>query len=79
MTDLSDVERKRMRGYRHTKNSPKGEIYISKTSDVPSSMNWWLKGKTCLYVYVAFKQVCIKDTNRTFLFLVYTTFQTKYN
>lgn len=44
MADHSDDERKRMRGYRHTKNSPKGELFVSKASDVPTYMNWWLRG-----------------------------------
>lgn len=48
LSDFSDDEMKSMRGYRHTKDAPRGEVYISRTapSDVPTSMNWWLKGIT---------------------------------
>ena len=48
LTDRSDVEIKRMRGYRTSKDSPRGEMYYSKTKleDVPESYNWRIQGET---------------------------------
>lgn len=48
MTDYSDGEIKKMRGYRHTKNSPRGETFVSKTrfEDVPNYFNWRLRGNS---------------------------------
>ena len=46
MADYSDSEIKRMRGYRHTKDSPRGHVYISKlkVETVPMDYNWRIKG-----------------------------------
>lgn len=47
MTDYSHEEIKRMRGYRHSKDSPRGETFVSttKVEKIPSYYNWWLRGK----------------------------------
>ena len=52
LSDLSDDEMKSMRGYRHTKDAPRGEVYIGRTapSDLPTYMNWRLRG---MHMYVA--------------------------
>ena len=46
MTDYSDSEIKRMRGYRHTADSPRGELFVSeiKHDDIPTYYNWRLRG-----------------------------------
>ena len=46
MADLSQAERKMMRGYQTSSDSPLGELYLSKTNvaDVPESFNWRLRG-----------------------------------
>jgi hypothetical protein len=46
LADLSDTERKQMRGYRHTKNSPRGETFVIKENApvVPKYFNWRLRG-----------------------------------
>lgn len=60
MADLSDVEMKRMRGYRTSKDSPRGEMYYSKNrmEDIPDFYNWRIRGEsmdclevTLLYLY----------------------------
>lgn len=56
MTDYSDSEIKRMRGYRHTTDSPRGELFVSaiKHSDIPTYYNWRLRGK-CSILFMANK------------------------
>ena len=46
MSDLSDKEILRMRGYRTSKNSPRGELYTPKTNveEMPDYYNWRLRG-----------------------------------
>ncbi|XP_064398726.1 digestive cysteine proteinase 1-like [Halichondria panicea] len=44
LTDLADGEISRMRGYRHTPNSPRGTLYKPSISDVPQNYNWRLRG-----------------------------------
>lgn len=46
MTDLSTSERKQMRGYRHTMDSPRGETFVMDESaaKVPEYFNWRLRG-----------------------------------
>ena len=57
LSDLSDDEMKSMRGYRHTKDAPRGEVYIGRTppSDLPTYMNWRLRGMR-VYMYVCIRK-----------------------
>lgn len=57
MTDYSHEEIKRMRGYRHSKDSPKGETFVSTTKieKNPSYYNWRLRGKFML----SFLRICL--------------------
>ena len=50
MTDYSHEEIKRMRGYRHSKDSPRGETFVGTTESkkIPSYYNWRLRGKYLL-------------------------------
>ena len=44
MADYSDKELRRMRGVVKTKDSPKGTLYIPSSTEIPSSLNWRLRG-----------------------------------
>ena len=44
MTDYSDEEISRMRGYRRSPNPPKGKLYEPSVKDVPMYFNWRLRG-----------------------------------
>ncbi len=54
LTDLADGEISRMRGYRHTPNSPRGTLYKPSISDVPQNYNWRLRGTTTGCNYYSF-------------------------
>ncbi len=47
LADLSDKEIQRMRGYRKTKNSPRGEKFVakSKLEDMPTNFDWKMRGE----------------------------------
>ena len=45
MADYSDVEFRVMRGVIKTSDSPRREVTITLRKDLPSSWNWWLRGK----------------------------------
>ena len=62
MTDYSDEEISRMRGYRHTPDSPRGKPYQPSLKDVPTFYNWRLRGtwaKLFNFNSIVFKNVCI--------------------
>lgn len=44
LADLSASERKVMRGYRHTKHSPRGDMFVANGTGVPTYFNWRLRG-----------------------------------
>ena len=53
LADHSNAELRMMRGYRTDKTLPRGEIYQPTVTDVPDSMDWWIKGvAVCVCVCV---------------------------
>lgn len=62
MTDYSDAEIKRMRGYRHTPDAPRGELFVSNTKleDIPDYYNWRIRG-TYVCTYIALSLVLKND------------------
>lgn len=45
MADYSDTEFKMLRGYVRKTPRNQDKIYVSWVTDLPDSMNWWLRGE----------------------------------